>query len=156
MLLVGYFLGIQMPWVNPELVQAFDPMVYVQLLTVFILPNLFLLSVVVFGVVLLSRNIYAGFIAVMLTVLITPLAGFIFSGEENLFWKALFDPFGTKAISYYTQYWTIEQKNNLLLPFQKKGLFIRQIFEFLSSICRNRFDVVSRLFFRYPNALGQS
>ena len=68
LLFLGYILGAQMPWVSPALVQDFNLAAYGQLAGLFFLPNLLLVSVVVFGVVLLNRNVYAGFIAILLII----------------------------------------------------------------------------------------
>jgi len=125
MLIIGYIVGAQMPWVNPALVQDFNPYAYGQIFGLFLLPNILLISVLIFGVVLLSRNIYAGFAIVLVYLLIPQLTGFLFSGESNAFWAALFDPMGTKGISYFTKHWTVAEQNTLLLPMEKVWLFNR-------------------------------
>jgi ABC-2 type transport system permease protein len=38
---------------------------------------------------------------------------------------ALFEPFGSDALNYYTQYWTMYEKNNNLLPFEGVVLYNR-------------------------------
>ena len=124
MLFLGYILGSSMPWVSPELVQGFDPIAYAQIIGLFFLPNLLLVSVIVFGVVVLSRNVYAGYVAVLLFILIPQFTGFIF-GNELVFWKHLLDPMGTKAIDSFTQNWTVIEKNSLLLPMESVWLWNR-------------------------------
>ncbi len=116
MLGLGYALGAAMPWVTPELVTDFNVMVYIQLYGVIIIPTLFLISVIVFGVVLLTRNIYAGFISVLLIILIPQLMSIVFKQGDTEFWRALFDPFGFKAIAYYAQHWNVAEQNNSPLP----------------------------------------
>ena len=92
MLGIGYLLGLQMPWVNPSSVQPFNLLAYLQLYGVLLLPNLLLLGVIVFGLVLWTRNIYMGFVAVLLLILFPQVTGVIFAGEDSRFWAALFDP----------------------------------------------------------------
>ena len=58
---LGFILGIQMPWVNPDLALPFNFLTYIQLYGLFILPTIFMIGILVFGIVLLSRNIYTGF-----------------------------------------------------------------------------------------------
>ncbi len=118
MLFLGYILGASMPWVSTELVQAFDPVAYGQLFGLFFLPNLFLVSIIVFGVVVLSRNVYAGYASVLIFILIPQVIGFVFGGDLS-FWRHLLDPMGTKAIEYYSQNWTVVEQNSLLLPMEQ-------------------------------------
>ncbi len=44
---------------------------------------------------------------------------YLFADLNNPIFLALTDPLGGKAINQYTQYWTMDQKNNLLLPVGK-------------------------------------
>ena len=124
MLFLGYALGASMPWVSPELVQAMDPIAYGQLIGLFFLPNLLLISVLVFGVVVLSRNVYAGYVTTFLFVLMLPALGLVFSNDYD-FWKHLLDPVGTKAIDASTKNWTVLEKNSLLLPMESVWLYNR-------------------------------
>ena len=122
---LGFFVATLMPWANPALLKHFDPLAYVQVFGGFLLPNLLLLSVIVFGTVLLSRNIYLGFVAVLLFLLIPKITGAYFSGETATYLAAIFDPLGTKAISFYTKNWTIAEQNDLLLPVQAVTVYNR-------------------------------
>ena len=54
---LGFFLATQMPWTTPALLKHFEPLAYLQIFAGFLLPNLWLLSVLVFGVVLLSLSL---------------------------------------------------------------------------------------------------
>ncbi|GEM_PF-499990 len=120
--MLGFFLATQMPWTNPELLKQFEPMAYLQVFGGFLLPNLLLLSILVFGVVLLSRNIYLGFVSVLLFLLVPQLTGAYFSAETSTYLAAIFDPLGRKSVTFYTKNWTISEQNELLLPV--KGVII--------------------------------
>ncbi|MEM1121925.1 MAG: M1 family aminopeptidase, partial [Bacteroidota bacterium] len=95
---------------------------YLSLYGIFLLPNILFISILVFGVVLWTRNIFTGFIISLLLILVPQLTGAFFGSEQQLFWAALFDPFGRKAISFYTENWTIAEQNLAALPI--KGLVI--------------------------------
>ena len=73
----------------------------------------------------MSRNIYLGFVAVLLFLLIPRVTGAYFSEETVNHLAAIFDPLGTKAISFYTKNWTISEQNDLLLPFKTIILYNR-------------------------------
>ena len=125
LLFLGFYLGGKMPWVNPGLIGDSNPMVYWQLFGVFLLPNLLLLSLLIFGAVLWTRNIYMGFVVVLLFILSPPFFGFFFSGANNPLLAGIVDPMGTKAISYYTENWTVAEQNTLLLPIKEAVIYNR-------------------------------
>ena len=77
---------------------------------------------IVFGIVTFTRNISAGFIFVIVILI---LQGFLVSfgqEQENRLVAALLDPFGDMALDYYTRYWTVAEQNELYIPI--KGVFI--------------------------------
>ena len=125
LLVFSFFLGFQMPWVNSDLLKPFEFIGYGQLFGLFLLPNLCLLSVLVFGIVLRSRNIYSGFVMVLLFLLGSIFIGFLLPSESNQFLAAVIDPMGTKAISLYSDNWTVVEQNESLLPTGKAVLFNR-------------------------------
>ena len=118
----GFFIGTLMPGTNPELLGDFKWGAYIQPYLFFLLPNLILIGGVVFAVVVLSRNIYAGFITVVILILVRAAFGSLSGGMDNQLLSALGDPLGGKALIHYTQYWTIAEKNDLSLPI--KGVVI--------------------------------
>lgn len=110
LLLLGFALGACMPWINPELFGPFRWLPYVQLYMLFLLPNAIILGSVVFAIVLLSRNVYAGYVAVLLLL----IAGLLFAkltegGSEYL--SALGDPLGVGAFVFESKYWTVAEQN---------------------------------------------
>ncbi|MEM6317619.1 MAG: M1 family aminopeptidase [Bacteroidota bacterium] len=116
MLGFGYWLGTQMSWVNPQLLLPTNIFDYLRLYGVVLLPNILFVSVLVFGTVLLIRNVFMGFIISLLLILVPQLVNIYFDGDQPNYWAALLDPFGTKAINYYTHDWTVAKQNSLSLP----------------------------------------
>jgi ABC-2 type transport system permease protein len=78
-----------------------------------ILPNLFVFGLLVFSVVVLFRNIYAGFLVVLLLISFQGLIENLF--HQSPFLVALLDPFGQYASLDQTRYWTVTEKNQLSL-----------------------------------------
>ena len=70
---IGLFLGFRMPGTNPEIVGKFNFLAYLQTYLVYILPNLLLFGAIVFAVVTFTRNIAAGFITIVLLLLLQGL-----------------------------------------------------------------------------------
>ncbi|SEE35365.1 ABC-2 type transport system permease protein [Tenacibaculum sp. MAR_2010_89] len=119
---LGLFFGFRLPGTNSEIVGAFNFSAYLHSYLIYIIPNVLLFGVIVFGVVTFSRNIAAGFITVLLLMFVQGVADSLLSNPDNRFWSALFDPFGGQAANYYTRYWTVAEQNELILPF--KGVII--------------------------------
>ncbi|MCB0560938.1 MAG: hypothetical protein H6573_24210 [Lewinellaceae bacterium] len=115
---IGFVVGARLPWVDPALVGPFQPAAYLQTYLVYILPNILLFGAIVFAVVAFTRNIYAGFITIVLLLLMQVLAGSLLGDEGHRFTMAILDPFGQAASAYYTRYWTFTERNELLLPVQ--------------------------------------
>jgi len=114
--------GSLLPWVNPDLLGPFNILNYLQPFAYYILPNLIFYGAVVFAVVTYSRSVNAGFMAILVLILIQAFAESLTQDIDNRALAALLDPFGSEANSYYTQYWTNYEKNINLLPF--KGYII--------------------------------
>ncbi len=112
----GFIIGENLPAVNPSLVGPTRFSEYGQLYFVFVLPNLLFYSAVVFATVALSRNIYTGFIAVLLLLMAQILTGGLLKSPDQVYFAALLDPTGETAVGYATRYWTAAESNTLLLP----------------------------------------
>ena len=114
---IGFYLGTFLPGVNRELLGEHNLIAYVQSYLYFIIPNLFFYGVIIFSVVTITRNVSIGFIAILLLLFIQGIVGSFTEDSENKYVLALFEPFGSDALSYYTKYWTVFDKNENLLPF---------------------------------------
>lgn len=80
----------------------------------FVWPNMFIYGLIVFAIVASLRNIYAGFVSVILLFFIQIITDNLFEGTPVLF--AIFDPFGQNAVAYETRFWTISEQNVLQIP----------------------------------------
>ncbi len=150
---IGIFIGYRLPGTNSEIVGGFNIMVYIHSYVVYLLPNILLFGAIVFGVVTFTRNIAAGFIAVLLLIFIQGLADGMLANPDNRFWSALFDPFGGQAASYYTRYWTVAEKNELLLPVKGVILYNRLLW---LGIAFSIFALVYKFFSFSQNAISFS
>ena len=119
---IGISLGFNLPGTNPDLLTQFELKPYLDVYIIYILPNMLFTGAIVFGIVTFTRNISAGFIFVLIILI---LQGFLSSygqEQENRLIAALLDPFGDMALDYYTRYWTAAEQNELYIPI--KGVFI--------------------------------
>ncbi len=114
---IGIMLGSVMPGTNPELLGPFVLMNYVQSFIYYLIPNLIFYGVIVFAVVTFTRNVSVGFITVLALIIIQSFAQVLTQGDEYKVLAAIIDPFGMNANAYYTEYWTIYERNENPLPF---------------------------------------
>ncbi|WP_395061165.1 M1 family aminopeptidase [Flavobacterium sp.] len=131
---LGAFLASFLPFVNPDLLGPQRIMAYIQSYLIFIIPNLFFYGVIVFSVVTITRNISVGFITVILLLFIQSMISSFTKEADNRYVVALFEPFGSDALSYYTKYWTVYEKNENLLPFTGVVLYNRLIWLSISTL----------------------
>lgn len=114
---------------NPK-IGAFQSIAYIQAYLVFIIPNLFVFGLFVFTVVALSRNIYSGFVLVLLLFFIQLISENLFEGNAIL--TAISDPFGQNAVGYETQFWTLAEQNSKVVPVYGVVMFNRLVWLGLS------------------------
>ena len=112
------FLACFIPGINEELLGPHRLMAYVQSYLIFVIPNLLFFGVIVFSVVTITRNVSVGFITVILLLFLQGMLSNLTQNADNRYVVALFEPFGSDALDYYTKYWTMYEKNNYLLPFE--------------------------------------
>lgn len=125
--MLGFYVGQYMPNVNKALLGPHDILAYFQAFMVIIVPNMVLFGVLVFAVVNYARNIYVGFIFVLLLFVLQTVLGMMGGDLENQYLMALLDPFGFSPISYYTKYWSIDEQNTRYLPLTGVMLYNRLI-----------------------------
>lgn len=115
---LGIILAQYVPGINQELLGPNHIFAYFQTYLVLIIPNLIFISSIILVLVTLTRNVYVGFVAVLILMVLQGVIHNLSSNVDNRYWGALLDPFGESAITYYTQYWSPEEKNVNNLPFE--------------------------------------
>ncbi len=113
---VGAFVATITPWVHADRLAPFHLLSYVQPYLVLVLPNLLFTAAIFFALVSLTRQMlpnYAGGAILLIGYL---LAGSLFQNLDDKHFAALIDPFGLRAQAYLTQYWSIAEKNALVVP----------------------------------------
>lgn len=125
--ILGFYIAQYMPNVNKDLLGPNDIWAYFQAFFILIVPNMILFGLMVFAVVNYARNIYVGFIFVLILFVIQAVFDAMASDLENRYLVALLDPFGFEPLVYYTRYWSINEQNNNYLPFMGVVLYNRLI-----------------------------
>ncbi len=119
-ILLGMILGQAVPWPwldNADKLMPFNFMHYWNPFVVIVMPTVFMFSLLLFAGGTLGKRmvvVYAQSIILFMGYLV---ASQFISDLDNRQLGALLDPFGIGALSVYTQYWTVSEQNNNLIPF---------------------------------------
>ena len=124
---LGFLVATALPFANPDLLGPVNLIAYFQSYLLFVLPNIFFIGALIFMLVTLTRNQYIGFIFVIILLFIPSIISSLTTNVDDKFVASLFDPFGSMALNYVVQYWTIEEQNTLLIPLDKVIIFNRLI-----------------------------
>ncbi len=101
---------------NPK-IAPFRLMAHVTAFGVYLIPSLLIAAVLVFVVVGLSRNSYAGFMVAIGLVLLQMILENVLFGQKSLL--ALLDPFGQHAFFLATADWNRSMQNSTALPIDR-------------------------------------
>ncbi|MFD1294785.1 M1 family aminopeptidase [Lutibacter holmesii] len=149
----GMFIGFRLPGTNAEIVGDFRFFAYLQAYFIYIIPNIFLFGAIVFATVTFTRNISAGFIVVVMLMLIQGVSESLLNDIDNRFISAMLDPFGGQAANYYTRYWTVAEQNDLLLPIKGVVIYNRLLWLAIAAVV---FGLVFKYFSFNQNAMSFS
>lgn len=131
----GLFFGSLLPGLNPLLIGTNLILNYFQPYFLVVLPNLLFMSMIVFSVVLLSRNSYAGFTTILLLYVLRRILLFVLGGPDNEYLITLLDPFGQAAVFKSVQNWSVLEANSFTVPVSKVLILNRAIWIGISSLC---------------------
>lgn len=146
-ILLGILIGSYMPWVDKETV---GPMMWSGYAAAFIwaiLPNVLFTSALFFAVGSLSRNLFVVYVMGIILLVGNSISGNLVSDLDNDWLSALVDPFGLRAFSLTTRYWSIAEKNSITPEFSgfllaNRGLWIGiALVIFTITFALFRFDV---------------
>ena len=131
---IGLAIGFMLPGTNEQLVIAFDLQSYVHVFLIYTLPNTLLYGLIVFAVVVFTRNLTAGFITVIGLSLIQGVIDVLLQDPESRIIAAFLDPFGFTATQYSMQYWTTIERNTLHVPLNELILYNRMLWLGISTL----------------------
>jgi ABC-type transport system involved in multi-copper enzyme maturation permease subunit len=92
-----------------------------------VIPNLLLMGIIMFALATLTRKMTATYLAGVAFLAVYAIIGVMLHRMDNETMKVLLDPFGITALTVYSQYWTVADMNNLLMPFNTTFLINRII-----------------------------
>ncbi|MGE5733349.1 MAG: M1 family aminopeptidase [Gemmatimonas sp.] len=113
---IGAFAATVSPWVHADKLGPFRAMSYLQPYFGVVLPNLVLTAAIFFALVALTRQMLPNYVGGALLLIGYLLAGSLLADIDDKRFAGLIDPFGLRAQSALTQYWSIAEKNSRLVP----------------------------------------
>jgi ABC-2 type transport system permease protein len=108
---LGLFVGSLMPWLDPQRLGDFNLSAYVSPYLLFTIPTSFVLSTIFYAAALRFRNIMAVYLFALAIFVLHGASGAIFNDPSQREILAISDPFGIRAFSEATRYWSPVQKN---------------------------------------------
>ncbi|WFB65059.1 M1 family aminopeptidase [Sphingobacterium sp. WM] len=124
---LAFYLGQFQPNINKDLLGPNNFRAYVEGFLVTVIPNFILFGIIIFALVTFSRNIYVGFVFVLILFLLQSLLDAAMQNMDNRYLAAILDPFGFEPIQYYSRYWSVDEQNTNLLPIRGVLIYNRLI-----------------------------
>ncbi len=112
---MGIIIARFMPWVDPERFGPIDWAAHLKGILVFALPNTLFGAAVVFTIAVLTRSTIASFLGSLVLLVASALSDTLTQDLDNELLAAMIDPFGSRAFTLMTKYWTVADKNHLSL-----------------------------------------
>jgi len=114
---LGMIIGSWMWWLDPADIGPTSLAAHLQGYLYLTVPNILFSSAIIFAVAVLTRSTVASFVTAIAIMVGSGVAGNLMSEMDNQTLASLLDPFGGTAFSLVTRYWSVDDKNLLLLPF---------------------------------------
>ncbi len=128
-LVFGEAMGTLAPWADHTRIASGHFWWYVQPFLSITVIQIFFLGSLFFCIAALTRKIFIVYLQGVAVFMAYLIANVVFQATRSLehFWSAIFDPVGLRLFDSVTRYWTVAEKNTLLLPWSGVFLYNRLI-----------------------------
>lgn len=113
---IACFVASFMPAVDKGMIGPHHLLAYLQPYFLAVIPNTFFIGAVFFAVAALSRNLLAVYVSAVVLFVGYLIASVLSTQLDSKYFAGLIDPFGNFALEHVTQYWTVAEKNSLMIP----------------------------------------
>ncbi len=122
-MLFGTFLGTLAPWADHARIGPNHLWNYLQPFLSILVLQIFFLGSLYFTIAALSRRIFIVYLQGVAVFMLYLAAQTIFDNTRSLehFWSGILDPVGSHLFNVLTKYWTVQQKDTLMLPWNFSG-----------------------------------
>ncbi|GAB4421916.1 MAG: M1 family aminopeptidase [Bacteroidia bacterium] len=115
-MLLGLMLGLAMPWLDDDKLLPYRVWPFIQPFLVWVVPNAFVSGALFFMGGTLSRRLLWVFVQGIFLLAFYLITSDLSSELDNRAVSILLDPMGIGATQTFTQYWTVAERNSLLIP----------------------------------------
>jgi hypothetical protein len=121
--LVGAWLGTLAPWADHARIGPNHLWWYLQPFLTIIVVQIVFLGSLFFAVAALSRRIFIVYLQGVAVFMVYLIGVTVFFGTRSLehFWSGILDPVGVMVLYAVTRYWSVLEKNTLMLPLDFSG-----------------------------------
>lgn len=116
---IGCYFGTQLPGTDKMLITTFQLSVYLQMYLFYLIPDLLFTGILVFSITVLTRRSEAGFMIIVILLILRELILRLTAGTDMSFAAMIFEPFGETATNFYTGVWSFSEHNSNGIPFGK-------------------------------------
>ncbi len=114
---LGMMIGAAMPWLDPEVLGAFNLWHYTYVYLLLCVPTLFVTGAGFFAIATATRSMMWTYVGVIVFLVLYLVATSFLARPEFINVAALVDPFGLGAYDQATRYWTATERNTRLPDF---------------------------------------
>lgn len=115
---LGMLLASFMPWVDASRFGPTDLWFYAYNYLVLSVPSFFIISALFYAIATRFRSMMALYLIAVVLLVLYIVSGAVARLPEYRALSALLDPFGLRTFFDLTRYWTIQEKNTLLVSFE--------------------------------------
>lgn len=115
-LILGCMAAMQMPWIDQDSLGAFRLSAYTRPFFTSMVPNILITGLIIFSLASLTRELLATYMGCILIIVLYGIGGSLLEGVENQTIASLIDPLGSSAMQNAVEYWTVNEKNEQLVP----------------------------------------
>ena len=113
---LGILMGTHWPGVEASRIGPWSVRAFLQPYALLLLPNMVIFGAVFFGLAALTRRMMPVYVAGVVVLIGWLAATSLATDLENYTLAGLLDPVGSIAMGNMTRYWSVAEKNTLLLP----------------------------------------
>jgi ABC-2 type transport system permease protein len=122
-MLAGTWLGTLAPWADQTRIAPNHLWWYLQPFLTLVVVQIFFLGSLFFAVAALTRRIFIVYLQGVALFMLYLIGITAFFGTRSLehFWSGILDPIGAMLLNAVTRYWSVLEKNTLMLPLDFSG-----------------------------------
>jgi ABC-2 type transport system permease protein len=122
-MLFGTFAGTFAPWADHTRIAPNDFWWYLQPFLSMTVVQIFFMGSLFFAIAALTRKLFIVYVQGVALFMAYIIGVTVFSANRSLehFWSSILDPVGLLLFNNVTRYWTVIEKNTLLLPWDFSG-----------------------------------